>query len=87
MGYSHTVLDREPASGPDLRRGSQADREVYIARNNAWQFRSAIRVPAVYLAWADLLFSAFLALSRISKLRRISGAQNSDSPRLHHVSH
>jgi hypothetical protein len=40
------------------------------------------RVPAVYLTSANSLFLLFLPFSRISKLRGISGAQNSDSPRL-----
>ena len=40
------------------------------------------RVPAVYLTWANQLFLMFLAFSRISKLRGISGGQNSDSPHL-----
>ncbi len=42
-------------------------------------------VPAVYLTLANSLFLWFLPFSRISKLRGISGAQNSDSPRLHFV--
>jgi hypothetical protein len=42
--------------------------------------RALLRVPAVYLTWANSLFLSFLAFSRISKLRGISRAQNSDSP-------
>ncbi len=41
------------------------------------------RVPAVYFTSANVLLVSFLAFSRISKLRGISGAQNSDSLRLH----
>jgi hypothetical protein len=44
-----------------------------------------LRVPAVYLTWANPLFLSSLAFSRISKLRGITRAQNSDSPRLHHT--
>jgi hypothetical protein len=43
-----------------------------------------LRVPDVYLSSANSLFLYFLPFNRISKLREISGAQNSDSPRLHH---
>jgi hypothetical protein len=42
------------------------------------------RVPAVYLSWANSLFLAFPAFSRINKLRRVNPAPNSDSPRRHH---
>ena len=45
---------------------------------------SKSHVPTVYLTWVNSLFLSSLAFSRISKLRGISGAQNSDSPRLHH---
>jgi hypothetical protein len=41
-------------------------------------------VPAVYLTSANPVFLAFVALSRMSKLRGISGGPNSDSPRRHH---
>src|SRR5258708_24932721 len=43
-----------------------------------------LRVPAVYLTWANSMFLLFLPFSRISKLSGISEAKNSDSPRLHH---
>ena len=36
----------------------------------------------MYLTSANSLFLLFLPFSRISKLRGISGGQNSDSPRL-----
>jgi hypothetical protein len=45
-----------------------------------------LRVPAVYLTSANSLFLYFLPFNRISKLREISGAQNSDSLRLHQFS-
>lgn len=41
------------------------------------------RVPAVYLTLANSLLLAFLTFNEINKLRVISEAQNSDSPRLH----
>ena len=37
------------------------------------------RVPAVYLTWANQVFSAFFSLNGINKLRGISWGQNSDS--------
>jgi hypothetical protein len=48
------------------------------------RFGAVLRVPAVYLAWANSLFLSVLAFSKISKLRGISEGQNSDSLRLHH---
>ena len=42
-------------------------------------------VRAVYLTSANVLFISFLAFNEINKLRVISEAQNSDSPRLHHL--
>src|SRR6266852_231475 len=41
-----------------------------------------LRVPAVYLTSANVLFISFLAFNEINKLRVISRGQNSDSPRL-----
>jgi hypothetical protein len=38
----------------------------------------------VYLTSANVLFLSSFALNEINKLRVISAAQNSDSPRLHH---
>ncbi len=45
---------------------------------------SLVRVPAVYLTWANPLFSAFLPFSKFHKLRRVNGDQNPASPRRHH---
>jgi len=39
----------------------------------------------MYLTSANLLFSVLLTLNEINKLWVISEAQNSDSPRLHHI--
>jgi hypothetical protein len=41
------------------------------------------RVPAVYPTSVNALFLAFFALNEINKLRVITEAENSDSPRLH----
>src|SRR5215467_1141845 len=46
---------------------------------------ASLRVPAVYLTWANPLFLVFLPFNRISNLRGINEAQNSDSPRLHQL--
>jgi hypothetical protein len=43
-----------------------------------------VRVPAVYLPWANPVLLAFLSFSRMNKLRRINRTPNSDSPRRHH---
>ena len=52
--------------------------------NWIWRQRvQTFRVPAVYLTWANSLFLAFLAFSRINNLRRVNQAPNSDSPRRH----
>ncbi len=42
-----------------------------------------LRVRAVYLTSANVLFISFLAFNEINKLRVIKKGQNSDSPRLH----
>ena len=46
---------------------------------------SKSHVPAVYLTLANSLVLPFFALIEINKLRIINQAQNSDSPRLHHL--
>jgi hypothetical protein len=47
--------------------------------------QSLFRVPAVYLTWANPVFLAFFSFNGISNLHGINEAQNSDSPRLHHL--
>jgi len=61
------------------------DLSAYTAYGQQTASRSGFRPTRyfhVYLTWANPLFLAFFSFNRINNLRGISGAHNSDSPRL-----
>jgi len=86
LGALTRHLAAVPRSGPLL--GSNIGFGCKVLKSICWgrpkPLVSKPCVPAVYLTLAISLFVPFFSLNEINKLRVISRAQNSDSPRLHH---